>query len=330
MKRQVLRFLIQPADAGQRIDQVLPRYDATLSRTRLRKLIDIGGVHLAGRRVSQCSRPVQGGQQVEIFIDGLPLDSWALKPDLILYQDRFLLVLNKPAGIDTQPTPARFKGTIYHALQKYLEGLQPNRDVSLGMVQRLDRGTSGAMVFSIHKAAHKGLTEALNRREIDKRYLAMVTGDLVADQGEFNTLLARNRATNLVKSVARGGKQAITRFRVLARMASSTLVEVDLLTGRTHQIRAHFAEAGHPLLGDTRYGGPDQLAGHCFEHPMLHAWQLGLQHPIERTALRFQAPVPHVWQQVWQLLGGRSDELRQLISTAGEVSSLNATGEEKA
>jgi 23S rRNA pseudouridine1911/1915/1917 synthase len=319
MKSQVLRFLILPTDAGQRIDQVLPRYDANLSRTRLRKLIEIGGVHLAGRRVSQCSRPVQAGQQVEVFIDGLPLDCWSLSVDQILFQDRFLLVLNKPAGIDTQPTPARFKGTIYHALQKYLEQSHPQREVTLGMVQRLDRGTSGVMVFSIHKAAHKGLTETLTRRQAEKRYLAIVAGELSAEQGEFNNLLARNRATNLVKSVARGGKQAITRFRVLTRLAGATLVEIELLTGRTHQIRAHFAEAGHPLLGDTRYGGPEQLVGYRFNHPLLHSWQLGLQHPVERAALRFVAPLPQTWQQLWQNLGCRPEELTQLTNASRDV-----------
>jgi 23S rRNA pseudouridine1911/1915/1917 synthase len=330
MKHQILRFLIQQVDAGQRIDQVLPRYDATLSRTRLRKLIDIGGVHLAGRRVSQCSRPVQSGQQVEIFLDGLPLDGWSLTTEQILYQDRYLLVLNKPAGIDTQPTPARFKGTVYHALQKYLEQLQPHREVTLGMVQRLDRGTSGVMVFSIHKAAHKGLTDAMTRRQTDKRYLSVVAGELAADQGEFNSLLARNRATNLVKSVARGGKQAVTRYRVLTRIAGATLVEIALLTGRTHQIRAHFAEAGHPLLGDVRYAGPAQLAGYSFSHPMLHAWQLGFPHPVERKELRFEAPLPQAWLRFWQHLGGLPEDLTRLLYANDVAGNWNSTSEEKA
>jgi len=318
MKNQVLRFLIQPGDAGQRVDQVLPRYDASLSRTRLRKLIDIGAVHLAGRRLSQCSRQVEAGQTVEIYIDGLPLVSWSLSETAIIYQDRFLLVLNKPAGIDSQPTPSRFKGTVYSALQKYLEPSQGVGQVTLGMVQRLDRGTSGVMVFSIHPSAHKGLTEALSQRQADKRYLALVAGELPDDQGEFRSLLARNRASNLVKSVERGGKEAITRFRVLTRRCGTTLVEVELLTGRTHQIRAHFSEQGYPLLGDIRYGGPESLAGYRFGHPLLHSWQLGLNHPVSRHELHFIAPLPGDWALFWKQLGRDLPDLEHLIEAAQE------------
>jgi 23S rRNA pseudouridine1911/1915/1917 synthase len=316
MKNQVLRFLIQPGDAGQRVDQVLPRYAASLSRTRLRKLIDIGAVHLAGRRLSQCSRKVETGQAVEIFIDGLPLVSWSLSESAIIYQDRYLLVLNKPAGIDTQPTPSRFKGTVYYALQKYLEPRQGVNQVTLGMVQRLDRGTSGVMIFSIHPSTHKGLTEAFSQRQADKRYLALVAGELPDDQGEFRSLLARNRATNLVKSVERGGKEAITRFRVLTRRTGTTLVEVELLTGRTHQIRAHFSEQGYPLLGDVRYGGPESLAGYRFGHPLLHSRQLGLHHPVSREELRFVASLPDDWSLFWKQLGADPFGLNHLIETA--------------
>jgi len=314
-KTQVLRFSILPNDAGQRIDQVLPRYAPELSRTRLRKLIDIGAVHLAGRRVSQCSRPVAAGQPVEIYLDGLPLESWSLPDAAILYRDRYLLAINKPAGIDTQPTPSRFKGTVYHALQKYLEGLPGGRDQSIGMAQRLDRGTSGVMMFSIHPQAHKGLTETMKQRRADKRYLAMVAGEPAEDRGEYCSQLARRRATNLVKSVARGGKDAVTRYHVMARAEGVSLVEIELLTGRTHQIRAHFSEAGYPLLGDPSYGGPANHAGYCFGHPMLHSWQLGLQHPVTKVALDLVAPLPSDWFLFWQQLDVDPQRLERLVDS---------------
>lgn len=312
-KNQVLRFSILTDDAGQRIDQVLPRYANELSRTRLRKLIDIGAVHLAGRRVNQCSRTVTAGQSVVIYIDGLPLESWTLSDAAILFQDRYLLAINKPAGIDTQPTPSRFKGTVYHALQKYLEVFPGGQEPSIGMVQRLDRGTSGVMIFSIHPQAHKGLTETLTQRQAVKCYLALVAGELAEDRGEFCSQLARNRASNLVKSVQRGGKEAITRYHVLTRAGGVSLVEIELLTGRTHQIRAHFSEAGFPLLGDPRYGGPEVHAGYRFGHPMLHSWQLGLQHPVTRVALDIKAPLPSDWFLFWQQLDGDRQRLEQLV-----------------
>lgn len=314
MKNQVYRFTIRADDAGQRIDQVLPRYADELSRTQLRKLIDLGAVHLAGRRLGQCGTIVQAGQTVEIFIDGLPHYEWILSEHEILFQDRYLLVINKPAGIDTQPTPARFKGTVYHALRTYLAAGEMSNP-QLGMVQRLDRGTSGVMVFSIHKAAHKGLTTALTQRQADKRYLAFVAGELPTDRGEFRSLLARNRASNLVRSVARGGREAITRYTVLCRLANTTLVEVQLVTGRTHQVRVHFAEAGFPLLGDVRYGGMEFMTGYRFLHPMLHAWQLALKHPVEAVNLHFTAPLSKAWRLVWKQLAGTESGLDELLAT---------------
>lgn len=314
MKNQVYRFSIRAEDAGQRIDQVLPRYGDDLSRTRLRKLIDIGAVHLAGRRVGQCATIVQAGQKVEIFIDGLPLTGWVLTEREILFQDRYLLVIDKPAGVDTQPTPARYKGTVYHALQVHLAAGGSGKP-PLGMVQRLDRGTSGVMVFSTHPAAHKGLTEALTQRKADKRYLAFVAGGLPAEQGEYRSLLGRNRASNLVRSVARGGREAITRYKVLQRFTEATLVEVQLVTGRMHQVRAHFSEAGYPLLGDVRYGGPDCLAGYRFRHPMLHAWKLALTHPVEAVELEFTAPPGPPWSLVWKQLTGEAAGLEGLLAT---------------
>lgn len=312
---RVLRFSILPNDAGQRIDQVLPRYAPELSRTRLRKLIDIGAVHLAGRRVNRCSRPVTAGQPVEIYLDGLPLESWSLPEAAILYRDRYLLAIDKPAGIDTQPTPSRFKGTVYHALQKYLDGLSGRREQSIGMAQRLDRGTSGVMIFSIHPQAHKGLTETMTQRQADKRYLAMIAGEPAEARGEYCSQLARKRATNLVKSVDRGGKEAVTRYHVMARAGGASLVEIELLTGRTHQIRAHFSEAGHPLLGDPRYGGPDIHAGYRFGHPMLHSWQLGLRHPVTKDALDLVAPLPSDWYLFWQQLDGDPQRLERLVNS---------------
>jgi 23S rRNA pseudouridine1911/1915/1917 synthase len=166
------------------------------------------------------------------------------------------------------------------------------------MVQRLDRDTSGLMVFSIHKRAHGALTQAFAGRAVRKVYLALVAGRMPLDKGEFRSLLARNRASNLVRSVERGGKEAITRYRVLEEFTDASLVEIEILTGRSHQIRVHFSEAGHPLLGDIRYGGQSTCISVDIHRQMLHSYRLTLSHPVRGNPLDLEAPLPHDFESL--------------------------------
>lgn len=293
MSSKVHRLSVDSKAAGLRIDQYVASQVADLSRGAVRKIINLGGVHIAGRRIGRCSQAVQAGQSVEVYLDGRSLDIFSLCSEHILYQDAYLLVIDKPPGIDFQPTHARFKGTLYDSVLRYMEGTKGGKEnASLGMVQRLDRDTSGVTVFSIHQRAHKAMTRMFAERRVDKRYRTVVAGRPSDKEGEFCSLLARQHRTNLMKSVKKGGKEAITRYRVLEEFADCTLVEVKLVTGRSHQIRAHFSEAGHPLLGDKRYGGPSQISGREIERSMLHAFQLSFEHPVSRESLRFEAPLP--------------------------------------
>jgi 23S rRNA pseudouridine1911/1915/1917 synthase len=293
MQRGVFRFSVSAPDAGQRLDQYLSAVSSALSRSFVRRVIDFGGVHINGKRTRSCSHSVRDQDQIEVFCDGLPLQPFALTPSLTVFRDSYLLVLNKPAGIDCQPTPSRFKGTVYSALYDVLANpRQPRQRPPIGMVQRLDRDTSGLLVFSIHERAHQGLTQQFTERTVHKTYLAIVAGQLAAASGEFRSCLAKNRATNLMKSVEKGGREAVTRYRTLATCSDASLVEVDLLTGRSHQIRVHFSEAGHPLLGDVRYGGPADIQGHSIDRQLLHAAHLSFCHPISGQTLTFDAQLP--------------------------------------
>lgn len=293
MQRAVFRFTVSKTDADRRLDQYLPAVSDQLSRSFARRVIDFGGVHVNGKRMRNCSLPVQDGDQIEVFCDGLPLQPFILTPEQTVFRDSYLIVLNKPAGIDCQPTPSRFKGTVYSALLETLKKpSQPRQQPTIGMVQRLDRDTTGLLVFSIHPQAHKGLTQQFANRTVAKTYLAVVAGQVDPPVGEFRSLLAKNRATNLMKSVDKGGLEAVTRYRTLAVSASASLVEIDLLTGRTHQIRAHFSEAGHPLVGDERYGGPTMSCGHAVERQLLHAASLAFKHPLSGRLLEFTTPLP--------------------------------------
>jgi len=294
LERQTIRAVVRPEQAGLRLDHFIAADAGELSRGMAKKLIDLGAVHLNNRRVRKCSLVLREHDSVVINIDGLSMTIFILDDAHVVYQDKHLLVVNKPAGVDSQPTPSRFKGTLYAAVSDYLKNpLRKDLKPTIGMVQRLDRDTSGLMVFSIHPAAHKGLTRAFTQRKVTKTYRALVSGEINKNEGEFRSLLARKHSTNLMKSVERGGQEAITRFRKLASNEYLTYVEVEIPTGRSHQIRAHFSEAGYPLLGDTRYGGPATLDGLVLERQMLHACALTLTHPITEDKLDFSLELPY-------------------------------------
>lgn len=305
LPRGVYRFTISAAQAGQRLDQLLSTELEWLSRGNAKRIVDLGGVHVDGRRVRRCSLAMTAGQAVELHIDGLPLTPFQFDAAHILYRDDYLLVIDKPAGVATQPTPARFQGTLYAAVQQLLGKSDPG----LGMVQRLDRDTSGVMVFSVHPKAHKNLTTAFREHQVDKRYLALLAGAPPEDSGEIRSLLARRHSTNRMVSVTHGGKLAITRYQVVQRFAGATLAEVELLTGRSHQIRVHFSEIGCPLLGDTAYGGPATLNGALVSRQMLHASQLSLNHPVTGVSCHWQAALPQDFSGILRQLQDAAEAL---------------------
>lgn len=288
------RFRVPPEYAGERLDQVIPACCERLSRTYVRKLIDTGGVHVHQRRARKCALEVASGTEIEIFIDGRSLDPYRIDSAEIIYQDKYILALNKPSGVVMQPTPARYKGSVYEAMLCHLHNpFQRHIRPELGMVQRLDCDTSGVVIFSIHKSSHKALTACFTQRNARKVYLALVEGTPDKAEGSMHSLLARNRASNKMRSVAKGGKEAITHYRVLEQVSGYTLFEVEILTGRTHQIRVHLSEAGWPIVGDPLYGGSPQVNGMDVGRFMLHAHSLTIPHPcISERHLQLMAPLP--------------------------------------
>ena len=294
----VKRYSTVTADKGRRLDQFLAERSPDLSRTLIRKIIDIGGVHVDGRRVRKAGMILDQELQIELYRDRGALEPFRLREDLVLFQDDYLIVVNKPAGIETQPTPARYKGTLFEALQVWLKrDRRFGRRLEIGMVQRLDRDTSGVIVFSIHPRAHKSLSTQFQSRSAKKIYLALVVGKPEPKAGRYVSNLIRDRYSNKMKSTSSGGKEAVTTYRVVHTRAVPdciSLVELELVTGRTHQIRAHLSEAGHPLVGDTRYGGPVRVGEHSFATHCLHSHRLEVVHPVSDTPLGFRADLPPV------------------------------------
>jgi 23S rRNA pseudouridine1911/1915/1917 synthase len=288
-----------------RLDQYLSQAITGLSRTKAKKIVDLGGVHLNGRRVRSCSLAVQSGDVVDVYIDHLSLDPYRICAADIIFQDKHLIVLNKPPQVDTQPTHARYKGTLYEALQWHLrDPYRPHQKAEIGMVQRLDRGTSGLIVFSIHPRAHKNMTRIFLEHEAEKGYLALVHGAPQLPHGEIHSFLTRSRKDNRVKSVEKGGKEAITRYRVIKSLGNYSLLAVSILTGRSHQIRAHMAEQGCPLVGDLRYGGKEWVETTQVVRPLLHAVELKFPHPVADRMMDFTQPPPRDMKEILCQLKG--------------------------
>ncbi|MEA3544611.1 MAG: RluA family pseudouridine synthase [Thermodesulfobacteriota bacterium] len=299
MKWTIHRLQVTPEKVNLRLDQFLADASIELSRTQAKKIIDLGGVHINGRRARSCSKAGCSGDSVEVYIDQLPLDPYRIAEPDILFQDQFIIVLNKPPLVDTQPTHARFKGTLFEALQWHLKDpFRPHLKAEIGMVQRLDRGTSGLIVFSIHPRAHKEMTRIFLEHEIQKDYIALVQGAPELVRGEIRSMLARSRKENRVKSVIRGGKEAITRYQLKERLGDYSLLNVEILTGRSHQIRAHMSELNCPLAGDQLYGGESHAAGMKIFRPLLHAEKLVFRHPVLPQDLDFTVPAPEDMQNI--------------------------------
>jgi 23S rRNA pseudouridine1911/1915/1917 synthase len=253
--------------------------------------------------VRRCGELVRRGDRIEVYVDALSLDPAPLNDKRIIFRDQDLIVLDKPAGMPTQPTPARYQGTVYAELHKLLaDAKRSGRRPSIGMVQRLDQDTSGVMVFSIHPRAHKKMTEQFLSHSIDKTYWALINGIPDAAEGQFSSRLARRRSTNLMVSVTHGGKPALTRYKRLKTLHDVSMVEVKLVTGRSHQIRAHFSGAGLPLLGDPAYGGPRQVCGVAVPRQMLHAKELAFSHPVTGQKMHFTSALPEDFVNVLQAL----------------------------
>lgn len=306
--------LVLPADAaGERLDRALAAALAAgpdpLSRSRLKVLIEEGQVSSGGRTLTDPSARVKPGQSVAIAIpDTRPAEPRAQAIALsVVYEDEALIVVDKPAGLVVHPAPGNEENTLVNALIAHcgasLSGIGGVRRP--GIVHRLDKDTSGLMVAAKTDAAHQALAAQFAAHAVERAYLAVVWGAPAPRSGEIAGNIGRHR-TNRKKMavVTRGGKPALTRYRVVRALgAAASLVECRLATGRTHQIRVHLANAGHPVVGDPLYGrSSGARLGHLtaaqraalagFQRQALHARLLGFRHPIRQTAMRWESALP--------------------------------------
>ena len=304
-----LDFTIPPEVAGTRLDRCLSRLIPDSSRAYLQKLIKSGAVRCDGTVCTVPRLPVTGGMRIEVDIPDAGTDDMppAAEPFAfdILYEDEWMLVIDKPAGVVVHPAAGNRSGTIVNALMGRYRGwekLFAGVDTRPGIVHRLDKDTSGCLVIAKTPEAQFKLGTAFAERKTSKTYLALVRGEPPRPQGELSGMIGRHPVNRQKMALLeRGGKEALTRYRVLAsgELAGRkvSLVEVKILTGRTHQIRVHMASIGVPVLGDGLYGGARGV-----EFPvtrqMLHAWRLSLPHPADGRMLEFASPVPADMREV--------------------------------
>jgi 23S rRNA pseudouridine1911/1915/1917 synthase len=225
---------------------------------------------------------------VETRAEDIPLD--------VVYEDDDLAVINKPAGMVVHPAPGHYSGTLVHALLGRGGGWSVVGGAARpGIVHRLDRGTSGLIAVARNDAAHRALASQLGDRTLSRTYLAITRGRVEPDAGELEGPIARHPHDRKRMAVVAGGRFARTRYQVVERRRAHTLLRCDLDTGRTHQIRVHLAAMGHPVAGDSDYGGREAGA----ERPMLHAWKLRLRHPRTGAEMSFEAPPPQDFETFW-------------------------------
>lgn len=286
--------------AGRRFDQVLAELFSDYSRSRLQQWVRDGAVLLDDRCVVAKYR-VSGGEWVEIVAE-LPEDSAVLPQAIPLdvrYEDKHLLVINKPAGLVVHPAAGNRDGTLQNALLHYDAGLAALPRA--GIVHRLDKDTSGLMVVARQLSAHKSLVEQLQARSVHREYLALVQAQVTAS-GHVDAPIGRHPRDRLRMAVVESGKPAVTHYRVLERFPAHTLVEARLETGRTHQIRVHMAYIHHPLVGDPLYGGRFRLPAGAsealaevlrkFRRQALHARRLEFIHPASGEPVGWEAELP--------------------------------------
>lgn len=302
MNENRLVFIVGPEDVGSRLDAFLGRNEELGSRTRVAGLIRAGAVTVDG--VSRAkSYSLWEGQTVEVEVPGeeRPTVLAETLPVPILFEDEWLMLVDKPAGMAVHPSRGHASGTLVNALVGH--GAAGGEEFRPGVVHRLDKDTTGLLVVAKSTEVHRRLTALMRRRAVDRRYIALVHGSFVVESGTIEAPIGRDPVRR--KSMSVGGmaaRDAVTHFEVLERLGNYTLVEARLETGRTHQIRVHFLAIGHPVAGDPIYARRDPLG---LGRQFLHSHRLAFTHPMSGEEICVEAPVPADLARVLERLRGQ-------------------------
>jgi 23S rRNA pseudouridine1911/1915/1917 synthase len=304
---------VPPLLAGVRVDRAVAML-ANISRAAASGIIASGGVLVDGVAVSVGRTTLRDGAQLSITLPepgGDDVEAEAGVEFLVVYADDEVAVVDKPAGLVVHPGAGHQQGTLVGGLLSRFPDLAALVEAGVcppdrpGIVHRLDKGTSGLLAVARTEAAYGALVAQLAERSMERRYLALVEGSVVDDRGEIDAPIGRSTRTPTKMAISASGRSARTGFTVLERRPGprpTTLVELSLQSGRTHQIRVHMAAIGHPVVGDARYGTPERALGHG--RFFLHAFRLAFTHPSSGERLEFSSPLP---EDLTAYLGGLVD-----------------------
>ena len=290
--------LIVESDEQKRIDAYISE-NTEYSRTAVQRLIEEEKITVNGKK-EKASYKVQNGDKIEIEEE--PAKEIELKaqdiPVEILYEDDDIIVVNKPKGMVVHPANGNPDGTLVNAVMAIckdsLSGI--GGEIRPGIVHRLDKNTSGAIIIAKNDKAHINLSEQLKNHEIKKTYIALVRGIVKENNATINMPIGRSKKDRKKMDVDKNGKEAITHFKVLKRYKDCTLLEINIETGRTHQIRVHLSHIGYPIIGDEVYSNGKNkwnIEGQC-----LHAKSLDFKHPITGKNMHIEAPIPEYFENI--------------------------------
>ncbi len=298
------KIIVDEDIVGARLDKAIAQKYEELSRSNIQKLLEDNKITVNGK-IQKASYKVNKNDEIEIEeVEAKPID---LKPqDIpldIIYEDNDIVVVNKQKGLVVHPANGNPDGTLVNAIMAHCKGSLSGigGEIRPGIVHRLDKDTSGLIIIAKNDKAHIGLSEQIKNREVKKTYIALVRGIIKENEATINMPIGRSTKDRKKMAVSKNGKSAITHFKVLERYDNKyTLVEVRIETGRTHQIRVHMAEIGHPIIGDTVYSNGKNEFG--IEGQMLHSQKLTFKHPITNEILNLEAPLPQYFKNIVEKL----------------------------
>lgn len=303
---ELLEFYVEDFD-NKRLDSYLAYRLDDVSRSYIQKLIKEGLILVNGNEIKARYRVKMGDyiqikfpnrEQKEPIPENLPLD--------IVFEDRDIVIVNKPEGMVVHPAPGNPTGTLVNALLYHVDSLYPSKDILRpGIVHRLDKDTSGLLVVAKNEIAYNSLIQQLKSRDVERIYEALVYGVLDSDEGTINVPIGRHPVDRKRMTVRKeNGKEAITHFKVLEKFQDYTLLEASLETGRTHQIRVHMAYINHPIVGETVYSKRKNEFG--LKSQLLHARKLGFIHPRRGKYMEFEIELPVKFKKVLEILRERN------------------------
>lgn len=301
-------YIVNEEENSKRLDVYIASKDEETTRSSAQRQIEQGNVVVNGKKITKVSYKVSEWDKIEIE-EQEPVESELKAQDIpidIIYEDKDIIVVNKPKGMVVHPANGNPDGTLVNAIMAIckdsLSGI--GGEIRPGIVHRLDKDTSGLLIVAKNDMAHVNMSEQIKRHEVKKTYIALVRGIVKENEATIDMPIGRSNSDRKKMAVTKNGKNAVTHIKVLKRYDKYTLLEINIETGRTHQIRVHLAHIGYPVIGDYIYSnGKNEfgIVGQC-----LHAKSLEFKHPITGKDMKLEAPLPEYFEKVLQELDTRS------------------------